>query len=340
MFGVGCIWPAAGAAQVLYRTPSLISRLTATSGRLAWAQQRPGAPCFRLYRRRVFGTTPTRVTRCRLNSRPIGRGSRTWVRLLGTHVFWSETGLGNTEVDEWVYSTLPTGRRDPTVYTINCGGSSGGGKLLGPIAPGALSYSVFSVITDGACGSLSGTGVVRRIVVTAGGSVRHPLVPGAPGAALIAQAGRDLLEVPAVINSNGVQRGTTLELRGDRSGSLRWSTPFTGTARAVALSQRYAVTLVRPATGAPRIRAYATGSGKLVRALPLRATVLPMAAVSGPRVIFAYPRWIMVWNVRRNLLRRLRRTPRAVRNLAADGRLVVWSTPHTIRAVLLPRAAP
>jgi hypothetical protein len=317
VFGVACTWPAAGAAQVLYRTPSLISRLTATSGRLAWAEQRPGAACFRLYRRRVFGTTPTRVTRCRLNSRPIGRGSRTWVRLFGTHVFWSETGLGNTEVDEWVYSTLPNGRRDPTVYTINCGGSSGGGKLLGPIAVGALSYSVFSVITDGACGPLSG-----------------------PGAALIAQAGRDLLEVPAVINSNGVQPGTTLELRGDRSGSLRWSTAFTGTARAVALSQRYTATLVRPATGAPRIRAYATGSGKLVRALPLRATVLPMAAVSGPRVIFAYPRWIMVWNVRRNLLRRLRRTPRAARNLAADGRLVVWSTPHTIRAVLLPRAAP
>jgi len=52
-------------------------------------------------------------------------------------------------------------------------------------------------------------------------------------------------------------------------------------------------------------------------------------------VIFAYPRWIMIWNVRHNLLRRLRRTPHAVRNLAVDGRLVVWNTPHTIHGVVL-----
>jgi hypothetical protein len=43
----------------------------------------------------------------------------------------------------------------------------------------------------------------------------------------------------------------------------------------------------------------------------------------------------MIWNVRHNLPRRLRRTPHAVRNLAVDGRLVVWNTPHTIHGVVL-----
>jgi hypothetical protein len=75
-----------------------------------------------------------------------------------------------------------------------------------------------------------------------------------------------------------------------------------------------------------------------VRALVVRPTVLPTISIVGPRVIFAYPRWIMIWNVRHNLLRRLRRTPHAVHNLAADGRLVVWNTQHTIRGVVLPVA--
>jgi hypothetical protein len=57
-------------------------------------------------------------------------------------------------------------------------------------------------------------------------------------------------------------------------------------------------------------------------------------------VIFAYPRAIMIWNVRRNVLRVLRTTASAAHNLAVDDRLVVWNTPHTIRGVRLPRAAP
>ena len=338
--GLGAVWPATGAAQVLYRTPDQILRLTATSGSLAWAQERAGTRCFHLYRRHAFGTVPHRLTKCRLDP-DSSRGTLAWVRLVGPRVFWDETGRGNTEADHFVFSTTGLGMvTRPTVYTINCGGSNGSGKTLGPLAAGAPYYSVFTVTTDGDCALLSGTGVVRRIVVAAGGAVSHPLVPGAPGPAFLADAAQRLLDVPAVISNFSIAPTTTLELRGDRSGRLRWSTPFTGTARAVALSAKYAVTLVQPPTGAPRIRAYATGSGALVRALAVRSTALHTVSISGARVIFAYPRWIMVWNVRKNLVRRLRETPHVVRNLATDGRLVIWNTQHTIRGVLLPPATP
>jgi hypothetical protein len=172
-------------------------------------------------------------------------------------------------------------------------------------------------------------------VVAPNGAISRPLVPGAPGPAFLAHAARRLLEVPGVISNFQIAPTTTLELRGDRSGKLRWSKSFTGTARAIALSARYAVTLVHPSSGAPRIRAYGAGAGALVRSLVVRPTVLSTISIAGPRVIFAYPRWIMIWNVRHNLLRRLRRTPHAVRNLAVDGRLVVWNTPHTIHGVVL-----
>jgi hypothetical protein len=338
--GLGAMWPATGAAQILYRTPQRILRLTAGSGRLAWAQERTGTQCFHLYRRGDFGTTPERMTKCRLDPRT-QRGRLVWVRLVGPAVVWDETGNGNTEADHFVYSTTGVGMvMQPTVYTVNCGGSSGAGKTLGPLAAGAAEYSVFTVTTDGACGLMSGTGLVRRIVVGRGGAISHPLVPGAPGPAFLADAARRLLEVPGVIANFKIAPAKTLELRGDRSGKLRWSTSFTGTARAIALSARYAVTLVQPSSGAPRIRAYGAGAGKLVRALVVRPTVLPTISIAGPRVIFAYPRWIMIWNVRHNLLRRLRRTPQAVRNLAVDGRLVVWNTPHTIHGVALPAATP
>jgi hypothetical protein len=335
---VGAIWPATGGAQTLYHTPDRILRLTASSGKLAWAQERAGTICFHLYRRPVFGTVPQRLTNCRLD--PRGRNGRlVWVRIVGPRVFWDETGNGNTEADHFVFSTTGLGKvTQPTVYTINCGGPGGAGKTLGPLAPGAPYFSVFTVNTDGQCGLVSGTGVVRRIVVAPGGGISRPLVPGAPGPAFLADAAHRLLEVPGVISPFQIGPTTTLELRGDRSGKLRWSTSFTGTARAIALSARYAVTLVQPPSGTPRIRAYATSSGTLVRALVVRPTVLRTVSIAGPRVIFAYPRWIMIWNVRHNLLRRLRRTPHAVRNLAVDGRLVVWNTPHTIRGVVLPPA--
>jgi hypothetical protein len=339
--GLGAMWPATGAAQTLYRTPERILRLTASSGRLAWAQERAGTQCFHLYRRSDFGTAPQRLTKCRLDPRTQGGGQLAWVRLVGPRVFWDETGGGNTESDQFVFSTTGLGMVKPrTVYTINCGGSGGAGKTLGPLAPGAPFYSIFTVTTDGECGLLSGTGVVRRIVVDPGGAISHPLVPGAPGPAFLADAAHRLLEVPGVISNFQIGPTPTLELRGDRSGKLRWSTPFTGTASAIALSARYAVTLVQPSSGAPRIRAYAAGSGKLVRALVVRPTALRTVSIVAARVIFAYPRWIMIWNVRHNFLRRLRRTPHAVRNLAVDGRLVVWNTPHTIRGVVLPAAAP
>ncbi|HKV66791.1 MAG TPA: hypothetical protein VJN72_01795, partial [Gaiellales bacterium] len=230
--------------------------------------------------------------------------------------------------------TLPGGRRSPAVYTINCGGSAGSGKLAGAIAPAALVYSVFTVQTDGSCALLSGTGVLRRIVV-AGGHTQRVLVPGAPGAAMLAVSGRNLLEAPAVIASFDIEPGQTLELRGVVSGTRHWSSAFTGTLRAVALSPSYAAALVRTASGSDRIRAYAAASGVLVRSIPVKATALSMLAMVGPRVVFAYPGGIMIWNVRTNRVHLLQRTHAAAHNLLADGRMVAWNTAHTIQGIRL-----
>jgi hypothetical protein len=331
-------WPAAGSGQVLYRSPARLSRLTVSRGRMAWAQQVSGSrTCVRIFRRPEAGGTPARVTKCRLPSHPFLESMHMWVRFAGSHVSWEEAGFGNTEVDEWVYSTLPGGRRSPATYTINCGGTGGAGKLLGPVAAGALVYSVFTVQTDGTCGLLSGTGVVRRTVIS-GGAAHRVLVRGAPGAAMLAVSGRNLLDVPAVISAFDVHPGSTLELRGLVSGTRRWSAAFTGTLRAVALSPAYAAALVRTAPGSARIRAYATASGTLVRSIPVNATALPMLAMVGPRVVFAYPGRVMVWNVRANRMHLLQRTQAAVHNLLADGRLVAWNTVHTIRGIRLAPA--
>jgi hypothetical protein len=332
-----CAWPSAGSAQVLYRTSARISRLTVSGGRMAWAEQVSGSLCSHLYRRRVSGTTPTRVTKCRYPSNPYNTSTHPWIRLIGPHVFWEELGTGNTEVDEFVYSTLPGGHRSRVTYTILCGGLSGGGKLLGAVSARALVYSVFTVRTDGACDVQSGTGVVRRTVV-AGGHASRVLVPGAPGADMLAVSGRSLLEVPAVLTTGGVGPGTTLELRGLHSGNRRWSSAFTGAPRAIAVSPSYAATLVRTAAGALRIRAYATATGALAASLPVRSTILPMLAMVGPRVVFAYTGRIMVWNVRAHTLRTLRRVGAVAHNLVADGRLVAWNTHHAIRGVRLPPA--
>ena len=332
-----CAWPAPGSGQVLYRTSARLSRLTVSGGRMAWAQQVGGSTCVRILRRPELGGTPTRVTKCRVPFRHVG-STHAWIRFAGSQVFWEETGFGNTEVDEFVYSTLPGGRRSPTVYTINCGGTAGFGKFLATVSTGALVYSVFTVHTDGACSPLSGSGVVRRTVV-AGGRAQRILVPGAPGAALLAVSGRSLLEAPGVVASFGIEPGQTLELRGLRSGTRRWSAAFTGTLRAVALSPSYAAALVRTASGAARIRAYATASGALARSIPVKTTALAMLAMVGPRVVFAYPGRIMIWNVRTNRLDVLQRTHATVHNLLADGRMVAWNTVHTIRGIRLAPAA-
>jgi hypothetical protein len=212
--GAACVWPAAGSGQVLYRSSARISRLTVSGGRMAWAEQ-VSRTCVRLFRRRVVGATPVRVTRCRLPSQPVASG-HTWIRLIGPHVFWDETGRGNTEVDEWVYSTLPGGRRMPVTYAILCGGSSGAGKLLGAVSARALVYSVFTVQTDGDCGVLSGTGVVRRTVV-AGAGARRVLVPGAPGADMLAveqgDPGTDAVRSHScgISHAEGGPQGATIE---------------------------------------------------------------------------------------------------------------------------------
>jgi len=303
---------------------------------MAWAEQVSGTHCIHIMRRRELGTTPARVTKCRLPSRSFFPSLHAWVRFAGRQVFWEEAGFGNTEVDEWVYSTLPGGH-SPTVYTINCGGPGGAGKMLGAVSPGALAYSVFTVQTDGACDLQSGTGVVRRTVVS-GGHVQRLLVPGAPGAAMLAVSGRSLLEAPGVIANFSVEPGQTLELRGLVSGTQRWSAAFAGTLRAEALSPSYAAALVRTAAGTDRLRAYAAASGAPVRSIAVKPTALPMLATVGPRVVFAYPARIMVWNVRANSLRVLQRTQTAVHNLLADGRLVAWNTVHTIRGIRLAPA--
>ncbi len=277
--GAACVWPAAGSGQVLYRSSARISRLTVSGGRMAWAEQ-VSRTCVRLFRRRVVGKTPVRVTRCRLPSQPVASG-HTWIRLLGPHVFWDGTGRGNTEVDEWVYSTLPGGRRMPVTYTILCGGSSGAGKLLGAVSARALVYSVFTVQTDGDCGVLSGTGVVRRTVVASAGA-RRVLVPGAPGADMLAVSGRSLLEVPAVVSTRGIGPGSTLELRGLHSGNRRWSSAFTGTPRAIALSPSYAAMLVRTPAGAARIRDVRGGDGRARRRASGQVHDPPDARDGGP----------------------------------------------------------
>ena len=225
---LGAIWPATGGAQTLYRTPDRILRLTASSGKLAWAQERAGTICFHLYRRSAFGTVPHRLTKCRLDPRG-SNGRLEWVRIVGPRVFWDETGNGNTEADHSVFSTSRLGMlKGPTVYTINCGGTGGAGKTLGPLAPGAPYFSVFTVTTEGQCGLVSGTGVVRRLVVAPGGGISRPLVPGAPGPAFLADAAHRLLEVPGVISNFQIGPTHTLELRGDRSGKLRWSASVHG----------------------------------------------------------------------------------------------------------------
>jgi hypothetical protein len=173
--GAARAWPAASAGQVLHRSSARISRLTVSGGRMAWAERVSGTYCIHLFRRRVSGGTPVRVTGCRLPSE-LNASGNLWLRLIGPHVFWDESGEGNTEVDEFVYSTLPGGRRRPVAYTILCGGSSGGGELLDAVSARAPVYSVFTVRTDGACDVQNGTGVVRRTVV-AGNRARRVLVP-------------------------------------------------------------------------------------------------------------------------------------------------------------------
>jgi hypothetical protein len=151
-------YPAAGSGQVLYRTSARLSRLTVSGGGMGWVQQVSGSPCVRIFRRPQLGGTPTTVTRCRPLSQPFFTTLRMWVRLDGPHVFWEEAGHGNTEADEFVYSTLPGGRRAPAVYTINCGGP---GKVAGPIAPGAelLAVSGRNLLVTGAWhrGAVPGT---------------------------------------------------------------------------------------------------------------------------------------------------------------------------------------
>lgn len=326
------VGPAAG--QVLYSSPQRISRLSASGGSLSWAQQPAGKACFVVYRGRAAGATaPVRLTRCRYGTRRAFAWMRPWTRLAGSGVFWQEAGFGTTEIDEWIYSRFPGRPRSQTLYTTGCGGT--GGRMLGPIAAGVMVFTVLTPTTDGGCDLVGGTGVIRRTVV-AGGTVRRPLVPGAPPADLLTVAGRRLLEVPAAVTAmRGLQPTPTLQLRGLRSGRLRWSAALTAAPRAVAVSPSFAAALVPAAGGGVSIRAYAVGSGAPVRALTVRAGALPALAMVGPRVVYAYPRSLMVWNVRTNAVHRLALTP-SVRNLSADGRLIVWNTAHTIRGVTLP----
>ena len=93
-----------------------------------------------------------------------------------------------------------------------------------------------------------------------------------------------------------------------------------------------------------RIRAYATTTGVLIRSLVVRPGVFEIG-VSGPRVVFAYPHSVMLWNVRHNLLRRLALTGKSSPgDLTISGRLVTWLqrslSESTIRGVLLPPLQP
>jgi len=333
--------PSPGWARVLYTSPGLILSSTSTSSRIAWAAQlnRPG-PLFRVYRRRAFTGAPIPLQRAQILARSVP-----WVRLAGARAYWDETDAGNTLRADDVFSTVRMGRPSSVGdFTVFCGfnGCSPNttGKQLGPVAigDGALTYSVFAVAIDGGGNATITGGVVRRAIVSPSGAVTHRLVPGAPGAALLAQSGRNLLEAPAAPPvGTTVKPGSTIQLRDDRTGALRWSATTPGTVTALGISGLYACALVKPPIGAPRIVAYTTASGAVAHTLPLRSPVLAVLGVSGPRVVFEHPRGIVLWNVRHNLVRRLQRTQRVPRDLTFAGRLVTWNTGRSkILGILLP----
>jgi hypothetical protein len=338
--GVGAVVAPTGSAAVLYRTPNAIIASTVASGRLAWIEANKSFTCAHVYRRRALAGSRVRVTKCR----PLNQGDFPWIRLVGVRVYWDEqfprppsdsvrttVALGHARaVGSWSVPCAP----------IGCTPNSTG-KELGPVAvgDGALLYSVFDLSFDASGnGSVVG-GKVRRAVTAVGGGVQHFTVAGAPAAALLDQAGKRILEVPAVMPSNSITQSQTLQLRHDRSGKLVWSTTFTGTVIAVALSGKYAITLVLPSTGGMRMRAYDAGSGTLIRSRVPRYRVRQIG-VAGPRVVFTFAHSVVLWNVRHNLVRRLVRYRKSVpAYLAISGRLVTWlqgtASESIIRGVVL-----
>ena len=299
------------------------------------------------YCRSVPATSRVRLTTCR----KFNDGLFPWVRLVGARVYWDErspsppsdsvrtivaTGHGKA-VGHWSLPCTP----------IGCTPNSTG-EQLGPVAvgDGALFYTVRDWSFDpSGVGSVVG-GSVRRAVTGSGGGVRHFTVAGAPVAALLDQADKRILEVPCITPSNAITPSQILQLRHDRSGKLAWSITFAGTARAVALSGEDAITLVKTPTGRMRIRAYDARSGTLIRSLVLVNSRVREIGVAGPRVVFAYPRRVMLWNVRHNLLHQFQHTTNAAfpANPTISGRLVTWrqSTPFgsTIHGVVLPPLRP
>jgi hypothetical protein len=344
--GIGVVLPASGSAAVLYRTPNVIVASTAASGRLAWIEANHSFTCARVYRRSVPATSRVRLTTCR----KFNDGLFPWVRLVGARVYWDErspsppsdsvrtivaTGHGKA-VGHWSLPCTP----------IGCTPNSTG-EQLGPVAvgDGALFYTVRDWSFDpSGNGSVVG-GSVRR-AVTSGGGVQHFTVAGAPVATLLDQADKRILEVPCITPSNAITPSQILQLRHDRSGKLAWSITFTSTARAVALSGDYAITLVTPPTGGVhmRIRAYDARTGTLIRSLVVNSRVREIG-IAGPRVVFADPRRVMLWNVRHNLLHQFQHTNAAFpENPTISGRLVTWlqATPYqsTIHGVVLPALKP
>jgi hypothetical protein len=346
--GVGVVVAPSGSAAVLYRTPNAILASTAASGRLAWIEATHSFKCAHVYRRRALGASRVKVTHCR----NLDRNDLPWVRLVGARVYWDERFRFSPPsdtvrtADDLGHMKLLVGSWSVPCASIGCTPSSTG-KQLGPIAvgDGALFYTVFdwSFDTSGV-GSVVG-GKVRRAVTGPRSGVRHFTVAGAPAAALLDQAGKRILEVPAVTPGNTITPSQILQLRHDRSGKLAWSITFAGTARAVALSGEDAITLVKTPTGRMRIRAYDARSGTLIRTLVLAHSRVREIGVAGPRVVFAYPRRVMLWNVRHNLLHQFQHTSQTFpANPTISGRLVTWrqSTPFgsTIHGVVLPPLRP
>ena len=332
------VWPATGAAQVLYQTPNMILASTSTPTRLAWAQS-TGPEIYGVYRRRAFDGRRVRLTRDRVLAESVP-----WVRMASTLVYWDETAFGNSERDDTVLATDRFGgRRIVGIYSVPCGANGCSpattGHKLGPIAigDGALTYSAFTVAVDSNGDASITGGVVRRAIVSSTGAVSHPQVPGAPGAALLAQAGAHLLEVPADTSTGAIVPTATLELRGVILGRLRWSVTTPGTVNMIDVSNMYAVALVTPPVGLPRIVAYDTSSGSLVHTLVVRPKVAPFVGISGPRVVFAYAHWIMAWNLLHNRVHRVNHTQRLAHNLSVAGRLVTWSNGGKILGVALAR---
>jgi hypothetical protein len=328
------------AAQVLYRAPHRILGLAATDRQLAWAEQgTQPLGCFRIMRKPPAGA-PTPLTRCRPFGN-LGAQTVTDVGLLSTRVFWGESDIGTSFRSRVVYTATGVGTRR-RVLTLEepCGSGpcspSSSGQVPGPMTTGhgALYYSVFAVSVDAMGNETVTGGSVHRALVAPGAGIRHPRLPGAPGAALLAQAAGRLAVVPADTSTRALRPLPALELRNDRTGALLWSRPVTGTIEALALSRRIVVALVDTA-GDQSIRIYRPGTGRLSAVVEVHRGVIAIAC-SGTRLVYAKARHVFFRHrtgIGSSVTARIANSRFRISDLEIIGHVVTWHGRRTIRGV-------